>query len=185
MLKAKCKTCGKEFSYFPYKKDEAKFCCLACYHKSRKGKLPWNTGLKYKRELPEESRKKMRENAKRNGFGQNQKGKKLSETTKKKISEKFKGELHPKYKGKFFDSGGYVMVYSPNHPNRDGNNDVREHRLVAEKCLGRYLTSKEVIHHINEIRDDNRPENLYLFACNKDHYDHHKAGNQKLISNLI
>ncbi|MBU1880828.1 HNH endonuclease, partial [bacterium] len=39
---------------------------------------------------------------------------------------------------------------------------VRKSRLIAEKILNRYLLKTEVIHHINKIRNDNRPENLYL-----------------------
>ena len=67
------------------------------------------------------------------------------------------------------------MLLKPFHPfcNKDGYDF--KHRFIMEKHLGRYLTKKEVVHHINGIECDNRPENLMIFACNGDHMTHHAA----------
>lgn len=39
---------------------------------------------------------------------------------------------------------------------------VMEHRVVMEAKLGRPLTASERVHHMNDKRADNRPENLEL-----------------------
>jgi hypothetical protein len=75
--------------------------------------------------------------------------------------------------GKVKMSGGYISVYIPNHPFANDDKYVSEHRLAMEKYLNRYLTKKEVVHHINNIRNDNRIENLMLFANNSEHRKFH------------
>jgi len=63
------------------------------------------------------------------------------------------------------NSNGYVEVYMFDHPAVKNNRTKRvmEHRLVMEEVLGRYLESFETVHHINGIKDDNRPENLEVW----------------------
>lgn len=52
---------------------------------------------------------------------------------------------------------------------------VKEHRLVMAEHLGRALTDEEVVHHENNVHDDNRLENLLLFPNHATHMEHHHA----------
>lgn len=89
-----------------------------------------------------------------------------------------KGDKNPMWKGgRQRTVQGYVLIHAPNHPHQQ-KNLVREHVLVVEQALGRYLNygtndaDSEVVHHINGTRDDNRLENLLLMR-NADHASLH------------
>lgn len=102
-------------------------------------------------------------------------------THRKNISLSKRGELNPKWKGgRRKHSEGYVQIWCPTHPCADGEGYVREHRLIMEKHLGRTLLLMEIVHHINDIKDDNRIENLMLFANMGEHISHHKKGKREV-----
>lgn len=77
---------------------------------------------------------------------------------------------NPKWRGGFFLLDGYKYIYSPDHPDRTNNGYVAEHRLIMEKMIGRRLTKKEAVHHLNHNRVDNRPNNLHLCTSNGSHF---------------
>jgi hypothetical protein len=70
-------------------------------------------------------------------------------------SQKLEGTGH-RYQRK----DGYIAVYYPSHPDAPQSGWMLEHRLVAEQKYGRRIEKHEHVHHINAVRDDNRPENL-------------------------
>ena len=75
----------------------------------------------------------------------------------------FSGKKHHNWKDGKYKNNGYIFILKPNHSFCNALGYVREHRLVVEKQIGRLLKPKERVHHINEIKDDNRIENLMLF----------------------
>jgi len=106
-----------------------------------------------------------------------------NEERKRRQSERKKGDKSPNYRkfgkehpcwkaGKIsLNCSEYVFIYLPTHPHANRSGYVAEHRLVIEKQLGRYLTSEEIVHHINGVKSDNREVNLFL----TDKIGHNKA----------
>lgn len=67
------------------------------------------------------------------------------------------------------DEEGYILEKRPDHPQATAGGYVRQHRLVMEKTLGRYLTPEEVVDHKNRDTSDNDPGNLELYPSNAAH----------------
>lgn len=110
-------------------------------------------------------------------IGINGKGKVLSLETKNKISQSnYKGGIGHKKKR----TDGYIAVYFPDHPKSTKDGYILEHILVMESVLGRHLKEDECVHHINEIKDDNRACNLKLMT-KREHMAYHsmKRHNEK------
>jgi hypothetical protein len=84
-----------------------------------------------------------------------------------------RGARNSKWKGGRKHTLGYVKLRRRDHPAADCQGYVMEHRLVMEQRIGRLLTSREVVHHVNGQKDDNVPENLWLFADDPSHRSWH------------
>ena len=59
---------------------------------------------------------------------------------------------------------GYRMILKPEHPFATRRGYVMEHRLVAEKKLGRFLTKREDVHHIDGNKQNNQSSNLMVVS---------------------
>lgn len=82
--------------------------------------------------------------------------------------------------GRFINDAGYIMIRQPEHPFANNIGYVREHRLIMEQHIGRYLKREEIIHHRNEVKTDNRIENLEIIN-KSDHARKHNTKNRKCI----
>lgn len=76
-----------------------------------------------------------------------------------------------------------IVVYSPNHPyNYKGY--VLLSRLNMEKKIGRYLFPTEVVHHLDCNKQNDEPDNLYLFKTTAEHSRHHQTLKRLILIEL-
>ena len=109
------------------------------------------------------------------GEGNPMYGRKHTEETKRKIGKKSRGRDNKTSKPDFterIDANGYVRI-------KFGKNNIYKHRWVMEQKLKRLLRPREVVHHIDENRLNNSPENLELLSDSQHIKLHWKNGNYK------
>jgi len=123
----------------------------------KKGRIPWNKGKKGSK-----------------GFWE---GKKMSKEHREKLSKSHKGQKawnkgkkykqisldkHPNWKGGRIIMRGYIFLKKPDHPYSTKQGYIREHRLIMEKKIGRFLKKSEIVHHIDKNTLNNNIDNLML-----------------------
>jgi len=154
MIEKQCIICGKPFTVHNYRKDTAKYCSNSCRGVPLCGHPASRKTRFYK-------------------------GQKSWITGTH--PEYLQGENHHMWSGGRTENGGYILVKSPHHPHKKKSGYVFEHRLVVEKCLGRYLDPSEIVHHIDGNPSNNAPENLFVFENFGYHCIFHKYVNKGLI----
>lgn len=145
-------------------------------NKINQGRKPWNKGLS------KDSDVRVRKNSESiiRGFKKGRKSwcKGLTKKTDEKVMERAKkitGEHSKTWKGGRMNCEGYTRLLIEIGPAKY----EAEHRLVMEKHLGRKLESKEIVHHINGDKTDNRIENLKLVSRGEHIKIHRKKGDDK------
>ena len=186
MIKS-CKICEIKFNV-PKHDFQRRKCC------SRKCSNIWKSNLTKGRPKSEEHKRKIGLGNKgkirppfsvewRKNLSKSGKGRKFTLEHRKRIGDAQRGEKHRWWKGGKTISRGYVFVKSHGHPTVNSSGYVREHILVMEKHIGRFLKSGEIVHHKGtkypigtiENKRDNRIENLQLFKNQSEHMKFHNS----------
>lgn len=91
----------------------------------------------------------------------------------KRNGERQRGSGHHMWRGGTKVYEGRVYVLTSDHPHAV-KGYVRRSLLVAELAIGHYLPRGVIIHHANEITDDDRPSNLAVLQDLYEHIELHR-----------
>ena len=70
------------------------------------------------------------------------------------------GSRHHSWRGGRYNQNGYIFIYRPDHPRANSKKHIAEHTVIWEQAHNQPLPDGWVVHHLNGIKDDNRPRNL-------------------------
>ncbi len=152
LYKRYCKKCNIEITRKIYgNTDKGMFCGVNCANKYNRNK-PWLGKKRDKKTI-----EKMSLAAKgRPSWNQGVKGEEYKKHFKNGIKGTFKkGHIPKNWKG------GCRTYYQD-----------RARKTMEEK-IGRKLKPGETVHHLDLIKNDNHPDNLYLFKNQSEHMDYH------------
>lgn len=108
---------------------------------------------------------------------------KISDLAKENSIKSRRGKPSPNSKGgRIEDKRGYIHIWKPSHPNSNKAGYVLEHRLIMAEHIGRTLLTTEDVHHINEVKSDNRIENLELLS-KSEHTKKHIHNKEEYFAN--
>lgn len=159
-VKVRCDWCGLVFDKYAKKVTTHNFCCRACLGAfSSKTRNP--RGYARLKDYSGQSWNMHNLNLRLNPTRFTDKDSKPADTTPT-----------PEKRGKKRDA--YVTRHG-----------LLEHRIMAERILGRPLREGEVVHHINRDKQDNRLENLMVFSSASEHAKWHKEHDKEVTPNGV
>ena len=77
-------------------------------------------------------------------------------------------------------NNGYRCFYDKEHPLSTTDGRVFVHRHVASITAGRWLSSDEIVHHIDGNKENNSPDNLQIVS--RSEHTHLHAGTERKLS---